>query len=58
MVFLSVRLSIGLCVVCCVVQADPVIEFKTLSRRDAFERMDNELKLLLATAPEERQAVR
>ncbi|XP_073248129.1 UTP--glucose-1-phosphate uridylyltransferase-like isoform X2 [Porites lutea] len=37
-------------------EADPVIEFKTLSRKDAFERMDNELKLLLATAPEERQA--
>ncbi|KAJ7365463.1 UTP--glucose-1-phosphate uridylyltransferase [Desmophyllum pertusum] len=36
-------------------KADPVVEFKTLARKDAFERMDNELKLMLAKAPEEHQ---
>ena len=37
--------------------ADPVVEFKTLARRDAFERMDNELKLLFETVPDDRKEV-
>lgn len=37
--------------------ADPVVEFKTLARRDAFERMDHELKLLFDTVPDDRKEV-
>lgn len=38
--------------------ADPVVEFKTLARRDAFERMDQELKLLFDTVPDDRKEVK
>lgn len=36
-------------------KADPVVEFKTIARRDAFERMDQELKLLFETVPDDRK---
>lgn len=36
-------------------KSDPVVEFKSLARRDAFERMDSELKILLETAPEDKK---
>lgn len=32
-----------------------MVEFKTLARKDAFERMDSELKILLETAPEDKK---
>lgn len=32
-----------------------MLEFKTLARRDAFQRMETELEALLATAPDERK---
>ena len=35
-----------------------MVQFKTLARRDAFERMDHELKLLFETVPEDRKEVR
>lgn len=35
-----------------------MVEFKTLARRDAFERMDQELKLLFDTAPDDRKEVK
>ena len=38
-------------------KSDPVVEFKSLARRDAFERMDSELKILLETAPEDKKEV-
>ena len=34
-----------------------MVEFKSLARRDAFERMDSELKILLETAPEDKKEV-
>lgn len=33
------------------------MEFKTIARRDAFERMDQELKLLFETVPDDRKEV-
>ena len=35
-----------------------MVEFKTLARRDAFERMDQELKLLFDTVPDDRKEVK
>lgn len=34
---------------------DPVVEFKAVARKDAFQRMESELAVLLDTAPEERR---
>ena len=34
-----------------------MVEFKTVARRDAFERMDQELKLLFETVPDDRKQV-
>ena len=34
-----------------------MVEFKTVARRDAFERMDQELKLLFDTVPDDRKEV-
>ena len=38
-------------------QADPVAEFKTLGRKDAFERMLTELNKLWSTTSEEKKEV-
>ena len=34
------------------------MEFKAVARKDAFQRMESELAVLLDTAPEERRVVR
>ena len=38
-------------------KGDPVLEFKTLARKDAFERMDHELKILFETVPDDKKEV-
>lgn len=35
-----------------------MIEFKTLARRDAFQRMESELQSLLTTCPDDRLEVK